>query len=81
MSAELVTLRETTLQDVAAHLRKLADAVERGEYGEVGCCAVAMLGNTLTVFAYGADGAGPSAACTLHAGFLQLQQAMLDHGK
>lgn len=81
MSAELVKLRENTLADVSAHLRKLADRIDAGEYGEVGCCAVALLGDELAVFGYGPDSAGPSTACTLHAGFLQLQQAMLEHGK
>lgn len=80
MSADLVTLRDHTLLDVPALLRKLADRVEAGEYGAVRCCAVSMLGDTLEVFAYGLDSAGPSAACTLHAGFLKLQQALVDHG-
>lgn len=79
MSAELVTLHEHSLHDVSAHLRKLADKIEAGEYGEVGCCAISMLADKLNVFSYGPDSAGPATACTLHAGFLYLQTAFLEH--
>lgn len=61
-------------------LRKLADDIDAGRYGEVGCVAVAMLADRLEVFAGGLDSDGPSAANVLHAGFLKLNMQLLDHG-
>lgn len=65
----------------ARMLRDLADGIEAGVYGEVGCLAVSMLADRLEVFAAGPDSAGPSAAGVLHAGFLKLNMALLEHGE
>lgn len=81
MTAELVSLYETNLRDPAATLRKIADAIEAGEYGEVGCIAIALLGNEMEVFSAGPDSDGPSAAVLLQAGALRIVKTIESHGR
>ena len=51
-------LPSAKLQDVPAMLRRLADDIEAGEYGEVQETAVVVSGAELEVFGFGtADGA------------------------
>lgn len=86
MTAELkvVTLRETNLRDVPAMLRKLADAIEQGDHGHVTCCALALLGRTFDVFAFGDsvdnDGMAPSAALMFHAAALRFAKEIEQTG-
>lgn len=79
--AEVVTLYERNLRQVPEMLRALADDIAAGKYGEVSCCAISMLGDKLTVHAYGPDSAGPSAAIVLHAGFNQISESLEQHGR
>lgn len=81
MTAELVTLYQHNLRDPAAVLREIADAVERGDYGNVGAVAVVVLGSQMDVFGFGPDSEAPSIALLLHAGFMRLSRAIEDHGK
>lgn len=78
---KVVTLQESNFRDPVATLRNIADALEQGEYGDVGCVAVALLGDTMEVFGAGPDSEGPSVALLLHAGFMRLSQAVEEHGK
>lgn len=78
--AEVVTLYESNNRNPSATLRVIADAIDTGEYGEVGCVAVALLGKTMEVFSAGPDSEGPSAALLLHAGFMRLSKAIEEHG-
>lgn len=80
MTAELVPLRDYTLRDVAPTLRRIADEVEQGKYGAVGCCGVVIMGDTINVFGMGPDSEGPSTAMVLHAGFMQLARMIEEHG-
>jgi len=74
------TLYESNFRDSAATLRKIADEIEAGDFGEVGCVGVSILGDRLRVFGAGPDSEGPSVAMVLHAGFMQLSSALVDHG-
>lgn len=78
---ELVTLYDTNFRDPAKTLRKIADEIERGDFGEVGSCAIVVMGDKLEVFACGPDAEGPSTAMLLHAGFSRLSRALEDHGR
>ncbi len=52
----VVTLRDTSLSDVPGMLRKTADAIEAGEYGEVaGAVLILQIGENedLEIFAFG----------------------------
>jgi hypothetical protein len=75
------TLYDSSLLDVPAKLRALAEEVEAGKYGQIGTCAVSMLGDRLNVFAFGSDSSGPSAAIVLHAGFNMLARPIEQHGE
>jgi hypothetical protein len=78
---KVVTLNETNFRDAAATLRQIADEIEAGEYGEVGCVGVALLGDTMEVFGAGPDSEAPAVAMLLHAGFLRLSRALEEHGR
>lgn len=81
MVAEVVILQESNYRDPVATLRLIADEIEAGEYGEVGCVGIAILGNTLEVFGAGPDSDGTSVAAVLHAGFMRLVGAIERHGR
>lgn len=53
MSATLHVLPSAQLQDVPAMLRKLADAIEAGDHGEVREAVVVASGDALAVFGFG----------------------------
>lgn len=77
---KIVTLQESNYRQAEPTLRAIADAIEAGEYGEVGCVGVVLMGNKLEVFGAGLDAEGPSVALLLHAGFLKLSMSLVDHG-
>lgn len=81
MTAEIVTLQKSNYRDPAAILRVIADDIEAGKFGEVGCVGVVLLGNTMEVFGMGPDSDAPSVGMLLHAGFMRLARSMEDHGK
>lgn len=81
MPAELVTLYDTNVRDPVATLRKIADEIEAGKYGEVGCLTVALLGDTMEVFAAGPDSDGPAAAVLHQAAVTRIVNAIETHGK
>jgi hypothetical protein len=57
MSATLHALPSAKLQDIPAMLRRLADDIEAGEYGEVREAVCVTHGSGLDVFGFGsADG-------------------------
>lgn len=78
MSAELVVLRETNVLDVPATLRKIADGIEAGEFGEAVACTVVLDAHSLEVFYMGSGEAGPNAHLLLHAGAAKMLQRVLD---
>jgi hypothetical protein len=79
--SEVVTLYDSNIRDPIATLRAIADEIEAGKYGDVGCIALCLLGDTMEVFSAGPDSAGPSAAVLLHAGFMRLTGYIEQHGK
>ena len=81
MTAQLFTLYESNMRDPAATLRVIADGIESGKYGEVGCLGVVLLGDTMEVFGAGPDSEGPSVAVLLHAGFMRISGAIESHGR
>lgn len=78
---KVVQMREHTLRDVPAQLRALADRVEAGEHGQVGTCAVSILGDTLEVYAWGDESSGPAAALVFQAAIQRLANTIETHGK
>jgi hypothetical protein len=78
---KVVQLHKSNFRDPVATLRVIADQIEAGKYGEVGCVAVALLGDTLEVFGAGEDSEWPSVAITLHAAFLRLSKQIEEHGR
>lgn len=79
--AEVVSLYETNSRDIPAMLRKMADDIEGGTYGEVGEAAVVLCGDTLEVFGWGAAQDGCSSATLLQAGAMRLIRAVEGHGR
>ena len=78
--AEVVTLFESNYRDPAATLRRLADQIEAGDFGDVGCAGLVILGNSCEVFGMGRDSEAPSVGMLLHAGFMKLSRAIEEHG-
>jgi len=79
-ASNVVELYPHNSRDPVASLRALADDIEAGVYGEVGTIGVAVLADKLEVFGFGADCEGPSVAVTLHAGFMKISNAVMEHG-
>jgi hypothetical protein len=78
---ELVkTIYESNFRDVPATLRRIADEIEAGNYGEVSCVGLALLGDSLEVFGIGPDSEAPSVALVLNAGVMKLTMPVLHHG-
>ncbi len=77
---KVVDIYESNYREVVPTLRKIAQQIEDGEFGEVGCLSLVLLGDTLEVFAMGKDSDAPSAALVLHAGVNKLSNALLNHG-
>lgn len=67
-------------KDPATMLRNIAAQIEAGDFGAVGCVAVALLGDTFEVFGGGQDSAGPSVGMMFHAGLARLSREIEQHG-
>jgi hypothetical protein len=79
--AEVVDLYKSNFRHPAATLRVIADEIDAGKYGEVGCVGVVVLGDELVVFGAGVDSEGPSVHALLHAGAATLIQPMIDRAR
>lgn len=66
-----------SLADISARLRKLADDVEAGRYGEAKECVVTLHADQLEVFAFG-ETDGTAAHYLLACAQRKLEQPMLD---
>lgn len=77
----VVDLYTSNFRQPAATLREIADRIDSGQYGEVGCVAVVLLGDTCEVFGAGIDSDGSSVALLLHAGFQRMSRAVEEHGR
>lgn len=71
-------LRETSLRDIPATLRNIADSIEAGEYGQAHGCAVVLDADLTEVFYTGTGEAGPNAHLLLSVGAAKMVQAVLD---
>lgn len=80
-SLKLVELQSHNFREVVPTLRAIADQIETGKWGEIGCCGIVLLGDTMEVFGMGPDSEGPSVAVLLHSGFLRLSKAIEEHGR
>lgn len=81
MTAEIVDLYPSNSRDTAATLRKIADQIEAGEYGGIGCAALVLMGDTTEVFGMGENFDAADVALLLHAGFTRLSNAIEQRGK
>lgn len=79
--AEVVSLYETNSRDIPAMLRKMAEDIEAGRYGEVGEAALVLYGDTLEVFGWGSAQDGTSSSLLLQAGAMRLIRAVESHGR
>jgi hypothetical protein len=77
----VVTLHESNYRQVVPTLQRLIEDIEKGQYGDVGCVAVVVLGDTMEVLGMGEDSEAPSVAVLLHAGFNKIMQSFLEHGR
>jgi len=77
--AEVIVLQDSNFRDPAATLRKIADEIDAGIYGPVGCAGLVLLGNELQVFGMGYDSETPSVGMLLHAGFMRLSRCLEEH--
>lgn len=76
----LHVIHETSLCDVPAKLRELAQSIENGVYGEIDCCAVATFGDELSIFGFGTDSKGLTAHCLFHAAAVKIAQGFINEG-
>lgn len=81
MTAKIITLYGTNFRDPVSALRKIADDIEAGTYGDVGSVGVALLGDTMEIFGAGADSEGPSIALLFHAAFMRISNAIEQAGR
>lgn len=77
----VVPIYPSNFRQVPETLRRIADEVEAGTYGAIGCAGLVLLGDRVHVFGMGPDSAAPSVALLLHAGHASLSRAVEDHGK
>ena len=81
MTLNVVQFPTPNYKDVVKALRNLADEIEAGEWGEIGCCAVAIMGDTFEVFGSGPDSAGPSMAILFQAAIMRMAGEIERHGR
>ncbi|MBA3241617.1 MAG: hypothetical protein H0T60_10375 [Acidobacteria bacterium] len=78
---QVVTLYESNFRSAADTLRQIADEIDKGTYGEIGCAAIALLGDTLHVFGAGVDAEPPSIGMLFSAAHQRLAKSLEQHGK
>lgn len=77
--AEVVTLYDTNANDIPAMLRKCADQIEAGEYGEPECMAATLYTDEgSVVFGWGASSDEHRCISLFQIGSAQLVRNMLD---
>lgn len=78
--AEVTHLYPSNFRDPVQTLREIASAIESGKYGDVGCVAVALLGDTLEVFGLGKDSEGPTVHLMLCTAARRLEDTLMNVG-
>lgn len=82
MSASLsvVSLYDSNIRDPSATLRRIADGIEAGSYGDVGEVAIVLLGDRCEVFSCGPASDPSTAVMLLQAGAHRMIAAIAKHG-
>ena len=78
---KVVTLYDSNYRDTVKTLRLIADQIEAGDFGAVGCCAIVVLGDRLEVFGMGPDSDGAAVQTVLSAGAYVLMREVAEHGR
>ena len=78
---KIVSIHDSNFRETVTTLRLIADQIEAGKYGAVGCCGVVVLGDTLEVFGMGPDSDGAAVQTVLAAGAFRLMHAIAEHGR
>lgn len=81
MALNVVEFRSHTVREVVPTLKKIIEEIEAGKFGEIGALGVVLMGDEVEVFGMGPDSEGPAIAILLHAGFMQLSNAITNHGR
>lgn len=81
MSAEIIEFTNDSQRDAVATLRKVADQIEAGFFGEVDSVALCVLGSTFEVIGMGDDRTGEKVSLLLQAGVQRIANAIESHGK
>jgi hypothetical protein len=76
---KIVWIYESNFRDAAASLRRMADDIEAGSYGEVHGVAVVLDGDKIEVFGMGKKSEPEQTALLLQAGSLKLTRMFLDY--
>jgi len=77
---KVVSMRESNFRDTVVSLRRIADDIEAGKYGDVGSLGLVLFGDTVEVFGIGPTSETPTIALLLHAGFMRLSMALENYG-
>lgn len=78
---KVVTLAKSNFRDPVATLRELANDIESGAYGPVGCVAVAVLGEEMHCFGMGVDSEAGSVALLFSAAHLRFARCLEERGR
>jgi hypothetical protein len=78
---DIVTLYKTNFRDPVSTLREIANQIERGDRGQIGCIAMVIMGDTVEVLGIGPDSEVSSCAALLQAGNLRLVKMIERHGR
>lgn len=78
--SNVVSLYETNYRNPVSALRQIADDIENGKYGDVGCVSIAVLGDTMEIFGAGPDSDPAPVAMLFHAAFMRLSLSIEEHG-
>lgn len=76
--ADLHVISTETLQDVPAKLRRWADDIEAGKYGQPQGCVLVLDADTIEIGYMGTGEAAPNAVLLLQAGLGKLIRAVLE---
>lgn len=76
---KVVNFAKRPANDAATALRALASEIERGDLGDVQVCAVSVLANDCSVFAFGPQATIFAAHTAFHAGAAVLLTQTIDN--
>lgn len=74
---KVVTIHESNYRQAAPTLRIIADEIEAGDYGAVGCVAIAVMGEKLDVFGAGPESDASTVHLVFHAAAIKMAGALL----